>query len=264
MPGAICSSPGFGNNCQNTPWFVLMLPYIEQVGHCTTRSTRRSAWRGPDRGLYRPASSSIARSSPTKIASFQCPSDNQSTILAMTGLSGFRSSRRRETTASTGETWMTARLFWVVPSRHFPNFGCSLRSASAGPATGRYNCRIASVTDGTEQHGHFVSELLQGATDDIRGTIWVLNAGAGSYNTRFTPNGYTDYVAIVPPWSTLVGVLPMNNFDNLASFGGSGPGTSPAAPGSLCDSQPGQQLGCYNQGSEGSEFAGSRSRHPGA
>src|SRR5262245_3028814 len=25
-----CSSPGFGNGCQNTPWFVLMLPYIEQ------------------------------------------------------------------------------------------------------------------------------------------------------------------------------------------------------------------------------------------
>jgi prepilin-type processing-associated H-X9-DG protein len=55
----------------------------------------------------------------------------------------------------------------------------------------------------------------------------------------------------------------MNNLDNLASFGGSGLGTSPASPGSLCDSQPGQQLGCYNQGSEGSEYAGARSRHPG-
>ena len=28
---ALCSGPGFGNNCQNTPWFVLMLPYIEQA-----------------------------------------------------------------------------------------------------------------------------------------------------------------------------------------------------------------------------------------
>ena len=26
----LCSSPGFGNGCQNTPWFVLMLPFIEQ------------------------------------------------------------------------------------------------------------------------------------------------------------------------------------------------------------------------------------------
>ena len=69
--------------------------------------------------------------------------------------------------------------------------------------------------------------------------------------------------ASIPPWSTVVGVLPLNNYDNIASFGGSGAGTSPASAGSLCDSQPGQQLGCNNQGSEGSEFAGSRSRHPG-
>ena len=26
-----CTSPGFGRGCQNTPWFVLMLPYIEQA-----------------------------------------------------------------------------------------------------------------------------------------------------------------------------------------------------------------------------------------
>ena len=25
------SSPAFGNGCQNTPWFILMLPYIEQA-----------------------------------------------------------------------------------------------------------------------------------------------------------------------------------------------------------------------------------------
>ena len=25
-----CTGWGFGNGCQNTPWFVLMLPYIEQ------------------------------------------------------------------------------------------------------------------------------------------------------------------------------------------------------------------------------------------
>ena len=37
----------------------------------------------------------------------------------------------------------------------------------------------------------------------------------------------------------------------------------PREPGSLCDSQPGQQLGCNNQGNEGANSAGSRSRHPG-
>src|ERR1700678_1454285 len=25
-----CTSPGFGNNCQNTSWFTLVLPYMEQ------------------------------------------------------------------------------------------------------------------------------------------------------------------------------------------------------------------------------------------
>jgi prepilin-type N-terminal cleavage/methylation domain-containing protein len=26
-----CKSPGFGQGCQNTPWFLLMLPFIEQA-----------------------------------------------------------------------------------------------------------------------------------------------------------------------------------------------------------------------------------------
>jgi prepilin-type processing-associated H-X9-DG protein len=57
-----------------------------------------------------------------------------------------------------------------------------------------------------------------------------------------------------------------SNFDNVAGFGGSAnyqPGQNPAGPGSLCDSQPVQQLGCWTQGSEGKEYVGSRSRHPG-
>ena len=55
------------------------------------------------------------------------------------------------------------------------------------------------------------------------------------------------------------------NYDNIACIncGGASVGTSPATGSSLCDSQPGQQLGCNDQGNEGSEFCGSRSRHPG-
>ena len=41
------------------------------------------------------------------------------------------------------------------------------------------------------------------------------------------------------------------------------PGTSPASPGTLCDSQPVQQLACYAQAQQGGEFTGTRSRHPG-
>jgi len=126
--------------------------------------------------------------------------------------------------------------------------------------------RIASVTDGTS-NTHFVSELLQGAPDDIRGTIWVDNPGGGTYMTRFTPNGYRDYVPLFAPWSTAISAssLLYNNADNLPSFAGGGatPGTSPPSPGTLCNSQPVQGLPCVNQTSEGGEFSGSRSRHPG-
>ena len=97
--------------------------------------------------------------------------------------------------------------------------------------------------------------------------MWVDNAGAGSFMTRFTPNGYQDYVAKIPPWSTTVGVLPFTNYDTLACINcGTAAGTSPAlasGQASLCDNQPGYQLGCNYTGNEGSEFASSRSRHPG-
>ena len=60
--------------------------------------------------------------------------------------------------------------------------------------TGPITIRMASVTDGTS-NTHFCSELLQGVADSIfAGTIWVNNPGGGTYMTRFTPNGYRDYV----------------------------------------------------------------------
>ena len=124
--------------------------------------------------------------------------------------------------------------------------------------------RIASVTDGTS-NTQFVSEILQGAADDLRGTIWTDHPGSGSYMTRFTPNGYRDYVPLFQPWASAISAsaLAGNTMDNLPSFAGSSPGTSPPSPGTLCDSQPAQGLACYNQGNEGGEYTGSRSRHPG-
>ena len=99
---------------------------------------------------------------------------------------------------------MTARPFWVELHK-LPQLWLQSPFGFSRQGNGPFVCKVASVTDGLS-NTHFVSELLQGATDDIRGTIWVLNAGAGSYKTRFTPNGYSDYVSMVPPWSTLVGV----------------------------------------------------------
>ena len=126
--------------------------------------------------------------------------------------------------------------------------------------------RIASFTDGTS-NTHVAAELLQGASDDIRGTIWVDNPGGGSYMTRFTPNGYQDYVPLISPWSTAglgqrAGQRQRGQPGGLRAARASG--TSPAISGSLCDSQPGMQWPAVQLTRErGEEFAGVRSRHPG-
>ncbi len=262
MPGSVCgTSPGFGGNCQNTPWFVLMLPYIEQ-GPLYNAFNASIGIEGPNIGPL-PAGFLInVTIYTTKIASFQCPSDNQSTY-SLTTIFGLPF---QSTKGNYGANWGNLDDGQAVYSSSSFNSNSQLFLQSpfgvSRNKTGPFNCRIATVTDGTS-NTHFVSELLQGATDDIRGDVWVNNAGAGSYMTRFTPNGYTDYIGVIAPWSTLLGVQPFSNYDNIASFGGTQAGKSPANSGSLCDSQPGQQLGCNDQGNEGSEFAGTRSRHPG-
>src|SRR6476659_3757148 len=74
MPGAICMSPG-GANCQNTPWFVRMLPYIEQAPLYNAFNTSI--------GIEGPAFLGYVINSTvmtSRIASFQCPSDNIQTL----------------------------------------------------------------------------------------------------------------------------------------------------------------------------------------
>ena len=62
----------FGNGCQNTPWFVLMLPY-HRAGAALQLLQRLDRHR---RAL--PCSAIVVNSTvmTTRIASFQCPSDN--------------------------------------------------------------------------------------------------------------------------------------------------------------------------------------------
>ena len=266
MPGAICMSPG-GANCQNTPWFVLMLPYIEQAPLYNAFNASI--------GIIGPASLGFVINSTvmtSRIASFQCPSDNIQTY-SMAALSkatgGFVPAYPwMASKGNYGVNWgnldfgqgvlspvLTRNLFLQSP------FG--IAPTGLGPIT----IRSASFTDGTS-NTHVVAELLQGAPDDIRGTIWVDNGGAGSYNTRFAPNGYQD---LLPIWLSLYnpgalagisGALALDNYDNIGSFGPSRPGSSPPNPGSVCDSQPAQGLGCNDQSIWGA-YGATRSRHPG-
>src|SRR5271157_4246905 len=80
MPGVSnCSSDYiFVSNCQNTPWFCLMLPYIEQGNLANSFNYQLGAegpWNPLPTGFF--ANSTVGS---TKIATFQCPSDRQNTF----------------------------------------------------------------------------------------------------------------------------------------------------------------------------------------
>jgi prepilin-type N-terminal cleavage/methylation domain-containing protein/prepilin-type processing-associated H-X9-DG protein len=263
-----CASPRFGGGCQNTPWFVLMLPFIEQAPLFNSFNAA-IGMEGTMAPLGYPAGFLINSTVyTTVIPSFQCPSDTPSTFSFQAAV-GNRAPLPplpwSATKGNYGMNWGNTNFGQGVFETNIPRslylqspFGVS--PSGGGPMV----VQIASFTDGTS-NTHVAAELLQGATDDIRGTIWVNNPGAGTYMTRFTPNGYQDYIPLLQPWASQVSasVLAFDNADNLPSWGGSGYGTSPPSPGTLCDSQPAQGLRCNNQGSEGMEFTGTRSRHPG-
>jgi prepilin-type N-terminal cleavage/methylation domain-containing protein len=253
-----CTSPDFNNNCQNTPWFILMLPFIEQ---------------GP---LYNAFNASIGMEGPgmvgfvinstiftTKIPSFQCPSDNSNTFsfaaLSAATFGQFPAFPWAPTKGNYAINWGNTDYGQWTTKGAFPAL---YRASPFGVTQSRLGpqlVRFASVTDGLS-NTQFVSEIIQGASDDVRGTVWVDNPGAGSYMTRFAPNGYTDTLLILNP---SLGSIALDNYDNLPTFANSMAGSSPPNQGSLCDSQPAQMLGCNDQGTEGNEYVGTRSRHPG-
>jgi len=161
----------------------------------------------------------------------------------------------------------------TVPVSAYLQSAFGLNRSGNGPST----VSVASMTDGTS-NTILMSEILQGASDDIRGNAWIASiGGTATVMSRFTPNGNTDYLSRMAgtpqcPWcaaalaavATVVGAG-SNQYDNLVGFYGNGPGTSPASglPGSVCDNQPGKNLGCWVASHESKTYVASRSRHPG-
>jgi prepilin-type N-terminal cleavage/methylation domain-containing protein/prepilin-type processing-associated H-X9-DG protein len=250
---APCTNPGFGNNCQNTSWFVLVLPYMEQ-GSLYNSFNVSIGTEGPGFAGYYMNSTVLT----TRINAMQCPSDNTQGF-AMTSLIplGIPSYPFSVSKGNYGVNWGNTDDGQWTSSGAFPTIYRASPFGTNQSLTGAQTVRVASVTDGLS-NTQFVSELLQGAPDDLRGTIWVDDAGAGAYMTRFTPNGNQDILQTLGVWAGSA----LNKVDNVPG-GITGVGNSPANPGGLCDNQPAQQLACNDNGSESQSYCGTRSRHPG-
>jgi prepilin-type N-terminal cleavage/methylation domain-containing protein/prepilin-type processing-associated H-X9-DG protein len=260
-----CSSPSFGHNCQNTPWFVLMLPFIEQ-GSLYNAFNASIGTLGPNPQGVPLGFVMNSTVSTTKIGSFQCPSDNSDTFsfVALSAATGGRLPPLpwSPTKGNYGVNWGNTDYGQWTTNGAYPTLYRASPFGVNQSRSGPQLVRIASVTDGLS-NTEFASEILQGASDDVRGTIWIEIPGAGSYTTRFTPNGYMDILPIMFPTVIAPGSIPLDNLDNMPSFGATRPGSSPPNPGSLCHSQLAQMLGCNDQATEGWEYVGTRSRHPG-
>ena len=263
---APCSGSGFGKSCQNTTWFVLTLPFIEG-GNLFNTFNFAIGSEGPMALTGYPYAYSVNSTVlTTHIGFFQCPSDTEKTFdIASSTVGAVLSSAPKlsVTKGNYGVNWGNTDYgqgqrgdswFASNPSTHRPApFGYNQG------ATGPLRATIASFTDGTS-NTLLLSEMLQGANDDIRGLLWTDFPGAHSFVTRLAPNGNVDFWA----GSAYVDPAGGDTMDNLPTYGTSEPGTSPAniANGDLCDNQPGQNLPCFSQGKEGGSFAASRSRHP--
>jgi prepilin-type N-terminal cleavage/methylation domain-containing protein len=159
----LCGGFGFGNGCQETPWFILMLPYIEQ-GPLFSAFNASIGIEGPAFLGYVVNSTIVT----TKISSFQCPSDNEQvlTLGALSAVSGGAVPPYpwSFTKGNYGVNWGNADYGqgaaggFFTRSLYLPSpFG--IDASATGPAT----TRIASITDGMS-NTHVVSEICATAS----------------------------------------------------------------------------------------------------
>ena len=149
----------------------------------------------------------------TRITSQQCPSDSVQTFsvssLAALGVpAAFTYSASK---GNYGVNWGNTDNGQWSTSGSFPTLYRNQTLLSA------QTVRFASITDGLS-NTQFVSEILQGAQDDVRGTIWVDDACAGAYQTRFTPNGTQDILQVLGAWAGN-GTINVDNVPGGASAG---------------------------------------------
>jgi prepilin-type N-terminal cleavage/methylation domain-containing protein len=216
--------------CQNTPWFVLLLPQIEQANFANTINFALGA-EGPLRplplGFF--ANSTAAGN---RLGLFQCPSDRSNQFQFAPTYLGGRLSGPILMKGNYGVSWGNTRWDQADLSINGQYFRF-LKSAFGHDGT----IKLSSVVDGLSSTV-FISEILQGSLHDVRGLVWTSSSGAGTYMTRFTPNQFKDYC-------------------------GSGLEADQLSQQSICVPEPEQNLPCGFTGNAQLGFAGAKSRHPG-
>jgi prepilin-type N-terminal cleavage/methylation domain-containing protein/prepilin-type processing-associated H-X9-DG protein len=243
-PGRIASAScgrGFFIGCQNTPWFSMMLPQIEQQALYDAFNAELGA-EGPMPTMPVAGFFANATVGATKISTFQCPSDGENRFrIAPTYLGGALSGpsfSKGNYAASWGNT------YWGQDQPN-PN-GLLTDPITGAPATfmasafghaGKVN--FASIRDGTS-NTVVVSEIIQGAENDQRGMVWSTLMGGGSFTSRFPPNQFRDYYLLEHDADRLNDTV-------------------------FCVNDPGGRLPCVP--AAGSDrlrtFSGAKSRHPG-
>jgi prepilin-type N-terminal cleavage/methylation domain-containing protein/prepilin-type processing-associated H-X9-DG protein len=217
---------------QNTPWFVLMLPQFEQQALYNAFNFALGS-EGPNKPFPLGFLANTTVES-NKVGLFQCPSDSINTYMFAPPLNVGPLATAVLTRGNYAAAWGNTN--WGQ--------GQSSESILATPylqSAFGHNGQItfASVTDGSSGTV-FMSEVLQGTGSDVRGLMWSVGAGSSSFNSRFTPNGLTDFLG------------EFNGFDQLGNA-------------SSCNNDPAQGLPCAAQTNHGNNtaFSASRSRHPG-
>jgi prepilin-type N-terminal cleavage/methylation domain-containing protein/prepilin-type processing-associated H-X9-DG protein len=223
--------PTIFSNCQNTPWFVLMLPQFEQQALANAFNYSLGSEGVPGAGMA-VASGFFANSTvaATKIGLFQCPSDQVRQFQIPATYQGGLLSGPIATKGNYAVSW--GNTTWGQNYAGLPKGATYLQSAFG------HNGKIgfASITDGTS-NTVFMAEVLQGDLNDVRGLVWDPIGGGSSFMTRLTPNGTVDYLGLT------------TGGDQIQT--------------PFCTNDPGHQLPCVTGAGDTSSFSGARSRHAG-
>ena len=239
-----CGGSAGGNihsGCQDTPWFVLLLPYFEGTTIANAFNFTVGSG-GPTTGPGGLPFGYFANNTvfTTKLAVLQCPSDRVNLFIPPGGTPDGEGVNN-ETRGNYAANWGNTQYDQGGVTTNFPN------QTLTPPFPLATTVSFASVLDGLS-NTVFVSEVLQGSNTDIRGVVWLSLPGAGSFFTRFTPNGYYDYYQQINPsprgtWPAS-GIANADVIDNNFCF-------------------PEANLPCLSVSPFAYSWAGARSYHPG-